>query len=339
MVFLRKSRSPLPRYAEYLYYAVPLTVCLLQFAPQYIYAATQGWTFNGEGFASRTTEYIWAYCFVILFIPYIFVLYNVVTSMLVMYSLYTKQRAITRVLNSVSHETKSLLSSSSPSTAQDNLSASTSQTLVSVSPKERQQLKLARSIYKVSIRIALYPMAPLFGLIIMTIYYVKQYFVTLTYKSDVDDYVWLTLMGYFMFPGIAFINFVIFLTDPAVVKVIAEVRRTIRIKMGRTDNFKSSGDGDGSYSPGRVAGKKTSITISESGVLSETLQVDSSSLLSMYDLEKPSNNYQSDGRFGTPAALEESRPFVSAMDGLQDDAVMRRVRASGDNESDYQYLV
>ncbi|KAJ2450059.1 hypothetical protein GGF42_004583 [Coemansia sp. RSA 2424] len=338
MVFLRKSRSPLPRYAEYLYYIVPLTVCLLQFAPQYIYAATRGLLISGEDIASRTPEYLRSTLLGILLIPYVFVLYNVVTSMLVMYSLYTKQRAITRVLSSVSHETKSLLSGSSPSTAQDNLSASASQTLVSVSSKERQQLKLARSVYKVSIRIALYPIAPLFSLVLLTIYYVKQYFVTLTYRSDVKEYVWLTTMGYFMFPGIAFINFVIFLTDPAVVKVIAEVRRTIRIKMGRTDNFKSN-SGDGSYSPSRVVGKKTSITISESGVLSETMQVDSSSLLSMYDLEKPSNNYQSDGLFGTPAALEESRPFVSAMDGLQDDAVMRRVRASGDNESDYQELL
>ncbi|KAJ1671627.1 hypothetical protein GGF38_000660 [Coemansia sp. RSA 25] len=339
MVFLRKSRSPLSRYAEYLYYIVPLTMCLLQFAPQYIYAATRGWKINGENVVSRTPEYTLIAWFGILLVPYIFVLYNVVTSMLVMYSLCTKKRAITRVLNSVSHETKSLLSGSNPSTAQDNLSASASRTSVSVSPKERQQLKLARSIYKVSIRIALYPMAPLFCLVLYTIYYVKQYFVTLTYKSDVNDYVWLTTMGYFIFPGIAFINFAIFLTDPAVVKVIAEVRRTIRIKMGRTDNFKSSGDGDGSYSPGRVDGKKTSVTISESGVLSETMQVDSSSLLSTYDAEKPSNSYQLDGLFGTPAALEESRPFLSAMDGLLDDAVMRRVRAAGDNECDYQDLV
>ncbi|KAJ2440327.1 hypothetical protein GGF42_007659, partial [Coemansia sp. RSA 2424] len=156
--------------------------------------------------------------------PYVFVIYNVVTSMLVMYSLYTKQRAITRVLSSVSHETKSLLSGSSPSTTQDNLSASASRTSVSVSPKERQQLKLARSVYKVSIRIALYPIAPLFCLVLYTIYYVKQYFVTLTYRSDIIDYVWLTTMGYFIFPGITFVNFAIFLTDPAAVKVIAEVR-------------------------------------------------------------------------------------------------------------------
>ncbi|KAJ2577018.1 hypothetical protein GGH95_003574 [Coemansia sp. RSA 1836] len=256
-----------------------------------------------------------------------------------MYSLYTKQRAITRILNSVSHDTKGLLSGSSPSTAQDNLSASASRTSASVSLKERQQLKLARNIYKVSIRIALYPIAPLFSLIVMTIFFVKQYFVTLTYRSDISDCVWLTTMGYFMFPGSAFISFVIFLMDPAVVKVIAEVRRTVRIKMGRTGNFKSDGGGDGSYSPGRVVGKKTSVTISESSALSETMQVDSSSLLSMYDTEKPSNNYQSDDLFGTPAALEKSRQLVSAMDGLQDDAVMRRVRASGDNESDYQDLV
>ncbi|KAJ2635797.1 hypothetical protein GGF44_003263 [Coemansia sp. RSA 1694] len=295
MVFLRKSRSPLPRYAEYLYYIVPLTVCLLQFAPQYIYAATRGWKINGENVVSRTPEYILVAWFGILLVPYIFVLYNVVTSMLVMYSLYTKKRAITRVLNSASHETKSLLSGSTPSTVQDNLSASASRT--------------------------------------------SQYFVTLTYKSDVNDYIWLITMSYFMFPGIAFINFISFLTDPTVVKVIAEVRRTIRIKMDRTDNFKSDGDGDGSYSPGRMVGKKTSITVSESGVVSEILQVHSSSLLSTYDAEKPSNNYQADGLFGTPAAMEEGRPFVSVMDGLQDDAVMRRVRAAGDNESDYQYLV
>ncbi|KAJ2085236.1 hypothetical protein GGI16_006833 [Coemansia sp. S142-1] len=159
----------------------------------------------------------------------------------------------------------------------------------------------------------------------------------MTYKSDIDTFVRLTSVSFFMFPVIAFINFVIFLTDPAVLKVIAEVRHSIRIKTGRTDNFKSSGSG--SHGQDRVVGKKASVTVSESGALSETMQVDSSSLISTYDPEKTNSNYQSDGLFNTPGALEESRPFVSVIDGLQDDAVMRRVRASGDGEGDYQDLL
>ncbi|KAJ2099429.1 hypothetical protein GGI09_002789 [Coemansia sp. S100] len=338
MVFLRKSRAPLPRYVEYLYYIVPLTVCLFHYAPQYIYAATRGWIFNRQDIDTRTPEYLLLICLGILFIPYVFVLYNIITSLLVMYSLYTKQRAITRVLNSVSRETHSLLSGSNPSTVQTTLSAaSASSTSISISPKEWQQLKLARRVYKISVRIALYPLAPTVGLILLSIFYLQQYFVTMTYKSDVHKFVWLTSISYFMFPIIAFINFVIFLTDPAVLKVITEVRRSIRIKMSSTDNFKSSGSG--LYSLDGVVGKKASVTISESGALSETMQVDSSSLLSTCDLEKTNINYQSDGLFNTPGALEESRPFVSAIDGLQDDAVMRRVRASGDSESDYQDLL
>ncbi|KAJ2041214.1 hypothetical protein H4S04_000185 [Coemansia sp. S16] len=140
-----------------------------------------------------------------------------------------------------------------------------------------------------------------------------------------------------MFPVIAFVNFVIFLTDPAVLKVIAEVRHSIRFKMGRSDNFKSSGSG--LHSPGRVVDKKASVTISESGVMSETMQVDSSSLISTYDPEKTNSNYQPDGLFNTPGALEESRPFVSVIDGLQDDAVMRRVIASSDGKSNCQDLL
>ncbi|KAJ1911726.1 hypothetical protein LPJ71_002863 [Coemansia sp. S17] len=338
MVFLCKSRAPLPRYVEYLYYVVPLSVCLLHIAPQYIYAATRGWTMNGQEAVSRTPEFLLLACLGILFIPYVFVLYNIITSLLVMYSLYTKQRAITRVLNSVSRETHSLLSSSNPSTAHDTLSAApASSPSISVSPKECQQLKLARRVYRVSVRIALYPLAPTVGLILMSIFYLQQYFVTMTYKSDIDTFVRLTSVSFFMFPVIAFINFVIFLTDPAVLKVIAEVRHSIRIKTGRTDNFKSSGSG--SHGQDRVVGKKASVTVSESGALSETMQVDSSSLISTYDPEKTNSNYQSDGLFNTPGALEESRPFVSVIDGLQDDAVMRRVRASGDGEGDYQDLL
>ncbi|KAJ2809989.1 hypothetical protein H4S07_002937, partial [Coemansia furcata] len=254
-----------------------------------------------------------------------------------MYSLYTKQRAITRVLNSVSRESMGLLNGSNPNTAQDNISVvSASNASISVSPKERQQLKLAQRIYKVSVRIALYPLAPMVGLILLSIFYLQQYFVTLTYKSDVNTFVWLMTMSYFKFPVIAFLNFVIFLTDPAMLKVITEVRRSIRIKMGHTDDFKNSSSGW--HSPGRVVGKKASITISESGALSETMQVDSSSLISTYDPEK-TDNYQSNGLFSSATALEESRPFASAIDGLQDDAVMRRVRASGDDESDYQDLL
>ncbi|KAJ2489224.1 hypothetical protein IWW37_004150 [Coemansia sp. RSA 2050] len=332
MVFLRKSRAPLPNYVEYLYYAVPLTVSFLHIAPQYIYAATQGWIFNGEMAMSRTPEFLLVFGLGVLLIPYIFVLYNIVTSILVMYSLYAKQRAITRVLNSVSQETNSLLNESSPITVQDKTSASASSASISVSPKERQQLKLARRVYKVSVRIALYPLAPMVGLILMSIFQLRQYFITMTYKSDVHSYVWLNTMSFFMFPTIAFINFVIFLTDPAVLKVIDEVRRSIRIKMGRTDNFKSSSSEF--HSPG----KKASVTISETGVLSETMQVDSSSLISTYDPDK-TNIYQSDGVFGSLAALEESRPFASAIDGLQDDAVMWRVRTSGAGKSDCQDLL
>ncbi|KAJ2427423.1 hypothetical protein GGF41_001694 [Coemansia sp. RSA 2531] len=338
MVFLRKSRAPLPRYVEYLYYAVPLTVCLFHMAPQYIYAATRGWRINGQDLASRTPEFLLLACLGILLIPYVFVLYNIITSLLVMHSLYTKQRAITRVLNSVSRETHSLLSSSKPSTAHDTLSAaSASSPSISVSPKECQRLKLARRVYRVSVRIALYPLAPLVGLILLSIFYLKQYFVTLKYKSDVNTYVWLTTVSYFMFPVIAFINFVIFLTDPAVLKVIAEVRRSIRIKMGHSDNFKSSGSG--LHSLDRVVDKKASVTISETGALSETMLVDSSLLISTYDPEKTNSSYQSDGLFNTPGALEESRPFVSVIDGLQDDAVMRRVIASSDGKSNCQDLL
>ncbi|KAJ2766609.1 hypothetical protein GGI18_005969, partial [Coemansia linderi] len=223
MVFLRKSRSPLPKYVEYLYYAVPLTVCLFHIAPQFIYAATQGWTYNGEMTMSRTPEYLLVFGLGVLLIPYIFVLYNIITSILVMYSLYTKQKAITRVLNSVSQETNSLLNGSSPNTVHDKLSASASNASISVSPKERQQLKLARRVYKVSIRIALYPLAPMVGLILMSIFHLRQYFITMTYKSDLHTYVWMMTMSFFMFPTIAYINFVIFLTDPAVQKVIEEV--------------------------------------------------------------------------------------------------------------------
>ncbi|KAJ2879326.1 hypothetical protein IWW38_006137, partial [Coemansia aciculifera] len=60
MVFLRKSRAPLPRYAEYLYFAVPLTVALLHFAPQYIWAAKHGLEFSGAAIQSRTPEYLWS---------------------------------------------------------------------------------------------------------------------------------------------------------------------------------------------------------------------------------------------------------------------------------------
>ncbi|KAJ2870067.1 hypothetical protein GGH93_005850 [Coemansia aciculifera] len=318
MVFLRKSRTPLPRYVDIS-------------TPRRVVGPLMVKTLYHERL------FLLLACLDVLFIPYVFVLYNIITSLLVMHSLYTKQRAITRVLNSVSRETHGLLSGSDPSTAQDTLSAaSASSTSISVSPKERQQLKLARRVYKISVRIALYPLAPTVGLILLSIFYLQQYFVTLTYKSDVHTFVWLTTMSHFMFPTIAFINFVIFLTGPAVLKVIIEVRRSIRIKMGRTDNFKSSDSV--LHSSGRMVGKKASVTISESGVLSETMQVDISSLISTYDSEK-TNNYQADGLFDTPGALEEGRPFVSAIDGLQDDAVMRRVRASGDGESDYQDLL
>ncbi|KAJ2001816.1 hypothetical protein H4R26_003928 [Coemansia thaxteri] len=331
MVFLRKSRAPLPKYVEYLYFVVPLTVCFLHIAPQYIYAGTQGWAISGQDLEPRTPKYMWYVFFVFLFVPYVFVLYNVITSIRVIISLVVKQRAITRVLNLASQETNTLLSGSSSNTVARNSSAAAS--TVSVTPKERRQLRLARKVYKVSVRIALYPLSPVVTLILLSIFYLQQYFVTLTYKSDVQLFVRLTTMSFFMFPTQAFANFAIFLTDAAVLNVVSEVRRSIRIKMGRKENFQVS-DGE-MHGPGKTVIRKISAAISESGV-SDTMQMESSSFDSFVG-EKAS--IQTDGYFHTPAALEESRPFATAIDGLGDDAVIRRVRASGDAESEYQDLL
>ncbi|KAJ2766569.1 hypothetical protein IWQ56_003674, partial [Coemansia nantahalensis] len=91
MTFLRKSRNPLPRYVEYLYFIVPVLAAAIQFMPQYIWAAKHGYIFTFDPIQPGTKAYLAFVTLAMMGPPTIFILYNVVTSIRVICSLYIKQ--------------------------------------------------------------------------------------------------------------------------------------------------------------------------------------------------------------------------------------------------------
>ncbi|KAI8320662.1 hypothetical protein GQ54DRAFT_298464 [Martensiomyces pterosporus] len=100
------------------------------------------------------------------------------------------------------------------------------------SEKERL-LRISRKVNSAAIRIALYPFAPLAWWIMIVVFYRVQYDLTMTFKSDVPKFVRMLKLSWYSSSAAAFVNFLVFLTDPAVLGVIREVRRAIADKLLR----------------------------------------------------------------------------------------------------------
>ncbi|KAJ2890169.1 hypothetical protein GGI21_006271 [Coemansia aciculifera] len=86
---------------------------------------------------------------------------------------------------------------------------------------------VVRKFNNAAIRIALYPCAPIAWWCINVVFYTIQYSLTMTYKSDVATFVRMVSLAWFTVPAIAFANFLVFVTDPALRKVINEVHRSV----------------------------------------------------------------------------------------------------------------
>ncbi|KAJ1932955.1 hypothetical protein FBU59_006194, partial [Linderina macrospora] len=154
-----------------------------------------------------------------LLLPGLCLLYNLIIVTCVVLLLLKKQREINKTLGKISAESHALLASSSDGGKG-----------VAKLHHEEQRLKAARSVYNAAIRIALYPFAPLAWLCCNIAYYHIQYFITMTYKSDVPKLVSMQQMAWAAHPSIMYANFLVFVTDPSVVRVIKEVARSLTAK-------------------------------------------------------------------------------------------------------------
>ncbi|KAJ2087908.1 hypothetical protein IW138_004606 [Coemansia sp. RSA 986] len=251
-----------------------------------------------------------------MLIPSIFIFYNIAASTSVIITLYRKQRKVREALESASSSTREFLITQKDT--QDPIPRA-------ISAKEAEQLKAARKVYMACIRIALYPLAPIVWWIFSAIYYIVQYSITLTYKSDVQKMVKVMYLIWFVYPAVVFINFLVFITDPAVLKVVSEARKEIKRKLAaRRIHATSSHD--------TLDGSEYSITKLPKVALSESFgsgtTYDNTSTASTEKQHLGSNT--STDNFGS---LEDGQSISTSILDMYNDKVVRRIRADGDADS------
>lgn len=195
MKLLRKRSKPLPKYTEVLYFVVPLAVALLHWLPPIIYAASKGYCTAGDLIEPASKAYILYMTFVYLFLPLVAILFNLVISTIVIITLLIQQRQIGMSLREIA----------------DN--------------KELEvNLLVTRKFNSAAIRIALYPLAPIGWWVMNAVYYAVMYPVTMTKPEDAYTWVFGMNLAWFSLPAVIFTNFMVFVTDPAFLKVVKEVR-------------------------------------------------------------------------------------------------------------------
>ncbi|KAJ1888709.1 hypothetical protein LPJ66_008429 [Kickxella alabastrina] len=314
MVFLRSSRKPLPKYTEYLYFAVPILASAIHTIPQYAWAIRHDECHPLNPIMPGTKKYLIYIIFVTLLVPTIFVLYNVLTSIRVILTLYFKQRKVSRALNSASFETNRLLKDALDKPT--SISKTGSSRGTSLSAEDTRQLQAVRRVYRACIRIAMYPLTPILWWIFNATFYGVQYHITMTYQSDVYTMTVLMYINWVAFPSIVILNFLVFLTDPGVLNVVSEVRKLVRHRFGRAEAVSGFTSASQQTTPRASMIKKNGIIITERAE-SNTSHSDAFSL---------SSNEGDTPQYSPGRVLEENGSFTTAIASLGDDNVMRSVR-------------
>ncbi|KAJ2596451.1 hypothetical protein GGF39_003441 [Coemansia sp. RSA 1721] len=330
MIFLRKNKKPLPKYTEFLYFAVPMTVAFLQYFPQAIWSAKNGFCTSFDPVQLGTARYIYTVLLGYELIPGIFVFYNVITSIRLIIHLYSKQKKVSRALKEASHETRQLLAASSNN---NNSDMGAKPRRGSLSLKETNQLQAVRKVYRACIRIALYPLVPLWWWVAMAAFYWGQYPLNMTFRWHVNSFLHLTVIAWTTFGSVIIANFIVFATDPSVLRVFSELKKDIQSRFGR----KKVSDFSATESQEPLNKQKLR---SDGVIITEhtdvgTVHGDTSSLDSA---ELKDYQFDSGAIHQTPAMLEDGGSFTTAYSGLEDDAVIRRARAGQDMEGFYDNM-
>ncbi|KAJ1821608.1 hypothetical protein LPJ56_003212 [Coemansia sp. RSA 2599] len=143
LVFLRKSTEPLPKYAAYLYFVIPLLIATLHQVPQYIYSAASGVCTFDVKYQPESARYVLYNVFVVIVIPGLFIFYNLIVGIWLIVDLSKRKKNVSRAIGQIA-------------TANDQ------QQPGSMVSQDIVQLKAARKVYSGAIRIAVFPLATLF---------------------------------------------------------------------------------------------------------------------------------------------------------------------------------
>ncbi|KAJ2146718.1 hypothetical protein IW136_000447 [Coemansia sp. RSA 678] len=297
MTLLRSRRKYLPSYVEYLYFIVPLIVSLLHWAPPIIWAATRGYCSAFEPIEPGTPGFILYVVFVQLLLPLIALSFNIVTSMRVIFMLLSEQQKVNQTLREIMYESTSQYTQSDDEKPHISIGVDDEQIGLR-SQKTRKELKnnllVMRRFNSAVIRIALYPLAPIAWWIINAAFYGLQYPLTMTKKEDTMGWVHMVSLAWFSMPAIAIANFLVFVTDPAFIKVVREVRKTVLARIQSSQPIASVSSDDESY--GFRSSRSTSLLPNDFSTLvtkngaagkpkvTESMHTDTMSLGSVLDL-------------------------------------------------------
>ncbi|KAJ2079235.1 hypothetical protein H4R24_003929 [Coemansia sp. RSA 988] len=237
---------------------------------------------------------------------------------------HLEQRRISQTLQSVASDMHDALEG----THNTGSKISTSSRLTKISWKDQQQLEAVRRVYRACIRIALYPLAPLTWWIIFVAYYTGQYFYTFTWKNDAKMMARFVTLNWYTSCVVALTNFVVFLTDPAVICVIKEVRRNIAHSLGRK-KMDATDSHDTLYDSPKMLAKRTQAVKIESDLVGSIGNDDIS--LGTADFDGPNPHTLFPGDPG--GSLEQNMTYSTSVAGLHDDAVTRRVKGKADAQS------
>ncbi|KAJ1827801.1 hypothetical protein LPJ56_001463, partial [Coemansia sp. RSA 2599] len=243
----------LPNYVEWLYFGVPLLVSLVNWAPPVIWAAKHGYCSAFDPIQPGTSRYILYVVFVQLLFPLLSLLFNIYVSIRTLVMLAIEQHRIIRSLNEISQSTRELLLLDCPETPKPSSFGDSIKDIFKTKESRRQMersLLVMKKFNSAAIRIALYPCAPIAWWIINAMYYTIQYRLTMTYKEDTNTLVYMISLAWFSIPAIAFANFLVFVTDPAFVKVVRQVRVTFAGALLRKKNARPSGNGKSALGEG-----------------------------------------------------------------------------------------
>ncbi|KAJ1938154.1 hypothetical protein EC988_007675 [Linderina pennispora] len=217
-MFLR-PRLVVPReYCEYLYFLVPILAALVHLATLTGIAAKQGYCSAFEPYQPGTASFVLFVVCAYMLTPALCLLYNVITFTRIILSLLQKQREINKCLQKISAENQVFLSSSKASRCKTTMR------------HEEQRLRAARNVYNAAVRIAMYTIAPLAWFCCNIAYYYTQYFIQLTDRSEIPKFVHMQKLAWFGHAATVLANFLVFVTDPSVVRVIKEVNRELTKK-------------------------------------------------------------------------------------------------------------
>ncbi|KAJ1646716.1 hypothetical protein LPJ64_001830 [Coemansia asiatica] len=128
-----------------------------------------------------------------------------------------------------------------------------------------------------------------------------------------------------MFVSIVIMNFLIFATDPSVLNVFSELRKSIYSKLKRKSNsdFQATDFHEAIYKPKE---RNDGVTITEhtdfGTVYGETSSMDTAEL----------KHYRTESEVvhDSPGVLEDGGSYTTAYSSLDDDDLMRRARAGRD---------